>query len=51
VRQSYSEKEWKEYEEQIGENGQWLLKRLEKEDAPAELQNLPEVQVLKIVWV
>jgi len=50
VRQSYSEKEWKEYEEQIGENGQWLLKRLEKGGAPAELQNLPEVQVLKIVW-
>lgn len=31
VMQSYSEKEWKEYEEQIGENGQWLLKRLEKD--------------------
>jgi len=50
VRQSYSEKEWKEYEEKIGEEGQWLLKRLEKGGAPAELQNLPEVQVLKTVW-
>jgi transposase len=50
VRQRYSEKEWQEYEEQIGENGQWLLSRLEKGSAPAEIQNLPEVQVLKTVW-
>ena len=50
VRQRYSEKDWKEYEENIGENGQWLLKRLEKGSAPAELQDLPEVQVLKTVW-
>jgi transposase len=50
VRQKYNEKEWQEYEEQIGENGQWLLKRLEKGNAPAELQNLAEVQVLQIVW-
>jgi transposase len=50
VRQRYSEKEWKEYEEQIGEEGQWLLRRLETGGAPAELQDLPEVQVLKTVW-
>ena len=50
VRQRYSEKEWQEYEDQIGENGVWLLKRLEKGSAPTELQNLPEVQVLKTVW-
>jgi transposase len=50
VRQRYSEKEWKEYEEKIGEEGQWLLQRLEKGGAPAELQNLPDVQVLKTVW-
>ena len=50
VRQRYSEKEWAEYEEQIGENGEWFLKHLEKGSAPAELQNLPEVQVLKTVW-
>jgi transposase len=50
VRQSDSEKEWKEYEEHIGEEGQWLLNRLEKGGAPTELQNLPEVQVLKTVW-
>jgi transposase len=51
VRQRYREKEWKEYEEKIGEEGQWFLKRLEKGGAPAELQHLPEVQVLKTVWV
>lgn len=50
VRQRYSEKEWQAYEEQIGDNGQWLLERLEKGGAPAEIQNLPEVQVLKTVW-
>jgi len=50
VRQRYSEKEWQEYEEQIGDNGHWLLGRLEKGSAPAEVQNLPEVQVLKTVW-
>lgn len=50
VRQRYSEKEWQEYEEQIGENGQWLIERLEKGSAPAEIRNLPEVQVLKTVW-
>jgi len=50
VRQRYSEKEWQEYEEQIGENGQWLIERLEKGSVPAEVQNLPEVQVLKTVW-
>lgn len=50
VRQRYSEKEWKEYEAKIGEEGQWLLKRLEQGGAPAELQTLPEVQVLKTVW-
>ncbi len=50
VRQRYSEKEWKDYEEHIGEEGQWLIQRLEKGGAPAELQNLPEVQVLKTVW-
>jgi transposase len=50
VRQRYSEKEWKEYEEKIGNEGQWLLKRLKDGGAPAELQDLPEVQVLKTVW-
>lgn len=50
VRQRYSEKEWKAYEENIGEDGQWLLKRLGKGSAPAELQDLPEVQVLQTVW-
>jgi transposase len=50
VRQGYSEKEWQDYENQIGANGVWLLNRLEKGSAPTELQHLPEVQVLKTVW-
>jgi transposase len=50
VRQRYSEKEWQAYEDQIGANGAWLLNRLENGSAPRELQNLPEVQVLKSVW-
>ena len=50
VRQRYSEKEWKEYEEQIGDDGKWLLERLDKGGVPAEYQNLSEVQVLKTVW-
>lgn len=50
VMQRYSEKEWQEYELNIGNDGQWLLKRLEDRSAPAELQDLPEVQILKTVW-
>jgi transposase len=50
VRQRYREKEWQDYENQIGANGVWLLNRLENGSAPRELQNLPEVQVLKTVW-
>lgn len=50
VMQRYSEQEWKQYEEQIGPDGQWLLERLEGESAPAELRDLPEVQVLKTAW-
>lgn len=50
VMQRYSEKEWKEYEAHIGEDGQWLLARLERGGAPADLKDLPEVQVLKTVW-
>ncbi len=50
VMQRYSEKEWKEYETNIGNDGQWLLKRLENGSAPAGLKDLPAVQILKIVW-
>jgi transposase len=49
VRQRYSEQEWKEYEANIGNDGEWLLKRLRVGGAPAELQDLPEVQVLSTV--
>ena len=50
VRQRYSEQEWKEYETNIGNDGMWLLKRLNDGGAPAELQDLPAVQVLGTVW-
>jgi transposase len=50
VMQRYSEKEWKEYETNIGKDGQWLLKRLEDGSAPAELKVLPAVEILKTVW-
>jgi len=50
VRQRYSEQEWKEYEVNIGNDGAWLLKRLMDGGAPAELQDLPQVQVLSTVW-
>jgi len=50
IRQRYSEKEWKEYEANIGDDGAWLLKRLIDGGAPAELQDLPAVQVLRTVW-
>jgi transposase len=49
VRQRYSEQEWKEYEANIGNDGMWLLKRLTDGGAPAELQDLPAVQVLRTV--
>lgn len=50
VMQRYSEKEWQDYETHIGEDGQWLLTRLERGGAPADLKGLPEVQVLRTVW-
>jgi transposase len=50
VMQRYREKEWQEYEADIGNDGQWLLSRLEGRGAPADLKGLPEVQVLKTVW-
>jgi transposase len=50
VMQRYNEKEWKEYETNIGDDGQWLLKRLEDGGAPAGLKDLAEVQILRTVW-
>ena len=50
VMQRYSEKEWKDYETNIGDDGQWLLKKLEGGGAPAGLKDLSEVQILKTVW-
>ena len=50
VMQRYREQEWQEYEVHIGEDGQWLLARLDQGGAPADLLGLPEVQVLRTVW-
>jgi transposase len=50
VMQRYSEKEWQEYEAHIGEDGQWLLSRVEEGSAPADVKELAEVQILKTVW-
>ena len=50
VMQRYTEKEWKEYEANIGDDGQWLLTRLEEGGAPAGLKDLEAVQILRTVW-
>jgi hypothetical protein len=50
VMQRYTEKEWKEYEANIGNDGQWLLKRVEDGGAPADLQELSEVKLMQTVW-
>ena len=34
----------------IGQDGQWLVDRLEASDTPRTLQTLPEVATLRIVW-
>jgi transposase len=50
VMERHTEKEWKEYEENIGNDGQWLLKRLKDGGAPAGLQELSNVKLLETVW-
>jgi transposase len=50
VMQRYTEKEWKEHEANIGNDGQWLLTRLVDGGAPTELQGLSEVKLLQTVW-
>jgi hypothetical protein len=50
VMQRHSEKEWKEYETNIGNDGQWLLKHLGDGSTATELRELPNVQILKTVW-
>jgi transposase len=50
VKERYTEKEWKEYETNIGNDGQWLLKRLADEGAPKELQGLSDVKLMETVW-
>jgi transposase len=50
VLQRHTQEEWTEHDKHVGQDGQWLIARLEGESAPAEIRNLPEVQVLKTVW-
>ena len=50
VMQRHTPEEWDGYDRTVGQDGQWLLERVNSEGAPAELKNLPEVQVLKTVW-
>jgi transposase len=45
-----SEAERKTLESEVGQDGQWLLGRLQAETTPAVLRGLPEVQVLSTVW-
>lgn len=48
--QRQTEKEWQEYEANIGNEGQWWLKRLLDGGAPAGWQEWSEVKLLQAVW-
>lgn len=50
VMERHRPEEWDAYERTIGADGQWFLNQVEKAGAPAELKDLPAVQVLKTVW-
>ena len=50
VLQRHTQEEWAEHDKHVGQDGQWLSAHLQGEGAPAEIRNLPEVQVLKTVW-
>lgn len=50
VMQRHTREEWEAYDRTVGQDGQWLLERVESEGAPAGMQDLPEVQVLRTVW-
>jgi len=45
-----SEEERKTLESEVGQDGQWLLERLQAETTPTVLRELPEVQTLSTVW-
>jgi len=45
-----SEEERKTLASEVGQDGQWLLERLQATTTPAVLRELPEVQVLSTVW-
>ena len=50
VLERLSERERGVLQVRTGQDGQWLLERLEAPSAPKELSELPEVQVLRTVW-
>jgi len=50
VLQRHTKEEWAEHDQHVGSDGEWLIKRLAGEGAPAEIKSLAEVQVLKTVW-
>lgn len=50
VMQRHHREKWAEYDQHVGQDGKWFLTLMAGEHAPAELKNLPEVQVLKVVW-
>ncbi len=51
VMQRHRREEWATYDQRVGLDGQWLLERLVAGEVPAVIQALPEVQVLKTVWL
>ena len=50
ILQRHRKEEWSEHDKNVGEDGRWFIERVEGDGAPAEIRNLPEVQVLKTVW-
>ena len=50
VAERLKEDERAKLEAAVGQDGQWLLERLQAETTPAALRALPEVQVLATVW-
>jgi hypothetical protein len=50
-RLSLKKEEQEAFLEQVGQDGSQLLSRLYQEDAPALLAHLPQVQILRQMWI
>jgi len=48
--QRHTKEEWQEHDQHVGQDGEWLIARMKGEGVPAEIRDLPEVQILKTVW-